>query len=186
MITPERVESFLQKLPVEALWGVGPVTEKKLRAIGIERLVDVRTADPALLASTVGSLAEWLTQLAHGIDHRPVEPNRETKSVSSETTFAQDLTDWREINRELQLLAEDVAAQLQRKALRARTITIKVRYKGFTTVTRSHTAEYFTDSRPEIVNRAQMLLERTEAAERPVRLLGVGAHGLKVAEVPTP
>ena len=186
VIAPERVESFLQKLPVEALWGVGPVTAKKLRAIGIERLVDVRTADPALLANAVGSLAEWLTQLSHGIDHRPVEPNRETKSVSSETTFAQDLTDWREINQELQLLAEDVAAQLQRKGLRARTITIKVRYKGFTTVTRSHTAEYFTDSRPEIVNRAQMLLERTEAAERPVRLLGVGAHALKVAEVPTP
>jgi DNA polymerase IV len=186
VIAPERVESFLQKLPVEALWGVGPVTAKKLRAIGIERLVDVRTADPALLAGAVGSLAEWLTQLSHGIDHRPVEPNRETKSVSSETTFAEDLTDWREINRELQLLAEDVAAQLQRKALRARTITIKVRYKGFTTVTRSHTTEYFTDSRPEIVNRAQMLLERTEAAERPVRLLGVGAHTLKVAEVPTP
>ncbi|HET7669147.1 MAG TPA: DNA polymerase IV, partial [Burkholderiales bacterium] len=186
VIAPERVESFLQKLPVEALWGVGPVTAKKLRSIGIERLVDVRTADAALLAHTVGSLAEWLTQLSHGVDHRPVEPNRETKSVSSETTFAQDLTDWREINREIQLLAEDVAQQLQRKGLRARTVTIKVRYKGFTTVTRSHTTEYFTDSRPEIVNRAQMLLERTEAAERPVRLLGVGAHTLKVAEVPTP
>ena len=186
VIAPERVESFLQKLPVEALWGVGPVTAKKLRAIGIERLVDVRTADPALLASTVGSLAEWLTQLSHGVDDRPVEPHRETKSVSSETTFAQDLTDWQEINRQIQVLAEDVAQQLQRKGLRARTVTIKVRYKGFTTVTRSHTAEYFTDSRPEIVNRAQMLLERTEAAERPVRLLGVGAHALKVAEVPPP
>jgi DNA polymerase-4 len=186
VIAPERVESFLQKLPVEALWGVGPVTAKKLRAIGIERLVDVRTADAALLASTVGSLADWLTQLSHGVDDRPVEPHRETKSVSSETTFAQDLTDWREINQQIQLLAEDVAQQLQRKGLRARTVMIKVRYKGFTTVTRSHTAEYFTDSRPEIVNRAQMLLERTEAAERPVRLLGVGAHALKVAEVPPP
>src|SRR5215212_2248461 len=67
VIAPERVEAFLQKLPVEALWGVGPVTAKKLRAIGIERLVDVRTADPAVLAQTVGSLAEWLVQLAHGI-----------------------------------------------------------------------------------------------------------------------
>jgi DNA polymerase IV len=120
------------------------------------------------------------------VDERPVEPNRETKSVSSETTFAQDLTDWREINQQIQLLAQDVAQQLQRKGLRARTVTIKVRYKGFTTVTRSHTAEYFTDSRPDIVNRAQMLLERTEAAERPVRLLGVGAHALKVAGLPTP
>src|SRR5256885_7521181 len=88
---------------------------------------------------------------------------------SSETTYAKDLTDWREINQQVQLLAEEVADGLKRKGLRARTVTIKVRYKGFTTVTRSHTTEYFTDSRPDIVNRAQMLLERTEAAERPVR-----------------
>jgi DNA polymerase-4 len=186
VIAPERVESFLQKLPVEALWGVGPVTAKKLRAIGIERLVDVRTADPARLAQTVGSLAEWLLQLSHGVDERPVEPNRETKSISSETTYAKDLTDWREINQQVQLLAEEVADGLKRKGLRARTVTLKVRYQGFTTVTRSHTAEYFTDSRPDIVNRAQMLLERTQAAERPVRLLGVGAHALKPAEVPSP
>src|SRR5438067_10688324 len=98
VIAPGRVESFLQKLPVEALWGVGPVTAKKLRAIGIERLVDVRTAQPALLAQSVGSLADWLVQLSHGVDDRAVEPNRETKSISSETTFVKDLTDWREIN----------------------------------------------------------------------------------------
>jgi DNA polymerase IV len=186
VIAPERVESFLQKLPVEALWGVGPKTAKKLRAIGIERLVDVRTAQPELLAKTVGSLADWLVQLSHGVDERPVEPHRETKSISSETTYAKDLTDWREINREIQALAEDVAEQLKRKGLRARTVTIKVRYANFTTVTRSHTTEYFTDSRLELVNRAQTLLERTQAAERSVRLLGVGAHSLKLAEVPSP
>jgi len=186
VIAPERVESFLQKLPVETLWGVGPVTAKKLRAIGIERLVDVRTAPSELLEKTVGSLADWLVQLSHGVDERAVEPNRETKSVSSETTFAKDLTDWQEMNRQLQLLAEDVSDQLKKKELRARTITIKVRYNNFKTVTRSHTAEYFTDSRVDIVNRAQTLLERTEAARKPVRLLGVGAHSLKVAEPPSP
>src|SRR5258706_12027045 len=106
VIAPERVEPFLQKLPVEALWGVGPVTAKKLRAIGIERLVDVRTAQPALLAQTVGSLAEWLVQLSHGVDDRPVEPNRETESGSSETTFAKDLTDWQEKNPQTQIPAE--------------------------------------------------------------------------------
>src|SRR3954469_6203333 len=185
-VAPERVEPSLQKLPVETLWGVGPVTAKKLRAIGIERLVDVRTAPSDLLEKTVGSLAEWLVQLSHGVDDRPVEPNRETKSISSETTYAKDLTDWREINQQVQLLAEEVADQLKRKGLRARTVTIKVRYKNFKTVTRSHTAEYFTDSRAEIVNRAQTLLERTDAAQTAVRLLGVGAHSLKVAEPPSP
>jgi DNA polymerase IV len=179
VIAPERMESFLQKLPVEALWGVGPVTAKKLRAIGIKQLVDVRTADMELLTKTVGSLADWLVQLSHGNDDRRVEPHRETKSISSETTYAKDLTDLVEINQQVQLLAEEVAQALQKHALRARTVTIKVRYSNFTTVTRSHTTEYATDSRPDIVNRAQTLLERTEAGRRPVRLLGVGAHSLK-------
>jgi DNA polymerase-4 len=178
VIAPERVESFLQKLPVEALWGVGPVTAKKLRKVGIERLVQVRDADFKMLSDTVGSLAEWLVQLAHGDDPRPVEPHRETKSVSCETTFAQDLTDLREVNAEIARLARELAEDLAKKSLRARTITIKVRYSDFTTVTRSHTSRGLTASKAEIVNRAQMLLERTEADRRPVRLLGVGAHGL--------
>jgi DNA polymerase-4 len=184
VIAPERIESFLQALPVEALWGVGPVTAKKLRAIGVERVVDIRTADPERLAQAVGSLAEWLRQLAHGIDRRPVEPDRPTKSISCETTYAKDLDDWQEMNRQVQLLAEEVAGDLKRKGLRARTVTVKVRYGDFTTVTRSHTAGHYTDARVEIVNRAQTLLERTEAATRPVRLLGVGAHSLQGEDAP--
>ena len=91
VIAPERVERFLQQLPVEALWGVGPVTAKKLRAIGIERLVDVRSADAALLHRTVGSLAEWLKRLSVGDDPRRVQPDRPWKSISGETTYAEDL-----------------------------------------------------------------------------------------------
>src|SRR5437763_11304810 len=71
VIAPERVETFLQGLPVDALWGVGPVTARKLRARGIEKLVDVRGADIEALRETVGSLAEWLQQLAHGVADRP-------------------------------------------------------------------------------------------------------------------
>src|SRR5438105_2198162 len=180
VIAPERVESFLQKLPVEALWGVGPVTAKKLRAIGVQQLVDIRTADPDLLFNTVGSLADWLVQLAHGNDPRPVEPERETKSISSETTFARDLTDIAAMQKELDALAADVAASLKRKGLLARCVTIKVRYGDFHTVTRSHTAQGATNSVTSISVRARALLERTDAALWPVRLLGVGAHGLTV------
>ena len=182
VIAPERVESFLQKLPVEALWGVGPVTAKKLHAAGIQSLMDIRNADFQVLTKTVGSLAEWLVQLSHGDDPRPVEPHRETKSVSCETTYAKDLRSLAEANEEIARLARELAQDLAAKSLRARTITIKVRYSDFTTVTRSHTAKSFTASKAEIVNRAQMLLERTEADRRPVRLLGVGAHGLEQAE----
>src|SRR5260221_9317964 len=101
VISPARVEKFLQQLRVEALWGVGPVTAGKLRKIGIEKLVQVRDANEELLEKTVGSLAGWLRQLSHGEDDREVKPDRETKSVSSETTFAVDLKNLEDIKQQL-------------------------------------------------------------------------------------
>jgi len=178
VIAPERVEEFLQELPVEALWGVGPVTAKKLRALGIARLVDVRTADELLLHRTVGSLAEWLRQLSYGEDPRPVSPDRPWKSISAENTFATDLENIDDMKAEIDRLAARVAASLARKSFTARTVTLKVRYADFTTVTRSHTEEAATSSAFEISMRATALLERTAAARRPVRLLGVGVHSL--------
>ena len=175
VISPDRVEPFLQKLPVDALWGVGPVTARKLRARGIERLVDVRTVDPDALRETVGSLADWLRQLAHGVDDRPVVPNREAKSSGSENTYAEDLTELDSIRREIAEMATDAGRWLARKTLLARTVTIKVRYSDFTTITRSHTTHPTRDE-GEIIARAIQLLERTEAGRRPVRLLGVSVH----------
>src|SRR6186997_3414889 len=107
VISPERVEPFLQKLPVDALWGVGPVTAKKLRARGVEKLTDVRTVDPHILRSTVGSLAEWLTELARGEDDRPVVAEHEPKSSGSENTFVTDLTNLDEIRHEVETMAKD-------------------------------------------------------------------------------
>ena len=99
VIAPERVEGFLQKLNVDALWGVGPVTAARLRERGIERLVDVRTADPRILREAVGSQAEWLQRLAHGLDDRPVVPHRAAKSCGTENTFSTDLTRLEDIRR---------------------------------------------------------------------------------------
>jgi DNA polymerase-4 len=178
VIAPERVERFLQQLPVEALWGVGPVTAKKLRGLGIERLVDVRAIDERQLAKTVGSLAGWLKRLSYGDDPREVKPDRPWKSISAETTFAVDLEDLNEMKQALEALARRVASSLQKKNLSARTVTLKLRYGDFTTVTRSHTAAAPTRAPAELAERALALLERTEAARRPVRLLGVGAHEL--------
>jgi DNA polymerase-4 len=175
VISPDRVEPFLQQLPVDALWGVGPVTARRLRARGIERLVDVRAVDADDLRETVGSLADWLRQLANGIDERRVEPHRASKSSGSENTYPQDLTDPAIIRAETAGMAADAVAWLVRKALLARTITIKVRYSDFTTMTRSHTAAPTRDE-TALVERAVQLLERTEAGPRPVRLLGVSVH----------
>ncbi len=185
VISPDRVEAFLQQLPVDALWGVGPVTAGKLRKIGIARLVDVRTAEPAQLQRAVGSLAEVLQRLAQGEDARPVVADRPHKSSSSENTYNQDLLQLDAIRAEIIRMARQTAEWLARKRLLARTVTIKVRYADFTTVTRSHSAAAPSRDADEIVQRALALLERTEAGRRPIRLLGVGAHGFSADDAAT-
>lgn len=175
VIAPERVEPFLRQLPVDALWGVGPVTASKLRARGIERLVDVRSAETQLLRETVGSLADWLKQLANGVDERPVTPNREAKSSGSENTYPADLTDIDVIRTEIAEMASHAIRWLARRQLLARTVTIKVRYDDFSTITRSHSALPTRDE-SELTARAVRLLDKTDAGRRPVRLLGVSVH----------
>jgi DNA polymerase IV len=178
VIAPGRVEQFLQGLPVDALWGVGPVTARKLRARGIEKLIDVRTADAAVLRETVGSLADWLQKLALGEDDRPVVADYEVKSSGSENTFETDLTELADVREEISEMARRSAVWLHKRDLYARTVTIKVRYSDFTTITRSHT-ETATRDEDRIVERALALLEKTDAGHRPIRLLGVSVHNLR-------
>jgi DNA polymerase-4 len=183
VIAPEKMESFLQQLPVDALWGVGPVTAKRLRECGIARLVDVRTADPGVLRATVGSMTEWLQKLAAGEDDRPVQPNRASKSSSSECTYSQDLSDPVSIREEVAGMARENARWLEKQNLTARTVTIKVRYSDFTTITRSHSDAATSD--PEaIARRAVALLDKTEAGARAVRLRGAGVHNFESPEAP--
>jgi DNA polymerase-4 len=178
VIAPARVEVFLRNLPIDALWGVGPVTARRLRALGIEKAVQLRTADRTSLREAVGNAAARLVQLAHGIDDRPVEPDRPTKSVGTETTYAHDLVEVGRVREEVADLARQVARALDRQRLFARTVTIKVRYGDFTTITRSHSAWPATRDAEDLAARAATLLARTEVGHRPVRLLGVTAHNL--------
>jgi DNA polymerase-4 len=178
VIAPERMERFLQKLPVDALWGVGPKTAARLRAAGIARLVDVRTADADVLKRAVGSWAESLRRLAFGDDPRPVNPNQERKSIGCEETYAKDLTEIAGIEHEVDALARHAADILARKELFARTVTLKLRYSTFETITRSESKTPATRSADAIAERAVALIGKTEADRRPVRLLGVSLHGL--------
>jgi DNA polymerase-4 len=182
VVAPERVETFLRDLPVDALSGVGPVTARRLRAVGVIKAVDLRSIDRAALEEAVGSSAGWLVRLAHGIDDRPVEPERPAKSSGTESTYAQDLVDTARIRGEVGQMAAEAAEWLERHELFARTVTIKVRYADFTTITRSHSAAPATRDRDDLIGRALALLERTDAGRRPVRLLGVSVHNL--ADVP--
>ncbi len=182
VIAPERVESFLQGLPVDALWGVGPVTAARLRARGIEKLVDVRRADPRVLEEAVGSWADWLAEMAHGRDERDVEPNRPAKSCGTENTYATDLTDIGEIRDSIGEMSDECVEWLARKRRVCRTVTIKVRYADFTTVTRSRTFPTPTRDADLIRDAAVDLLSKTDAGTTPVRLLGVSVHNLLTDE----
>jgi len=186
VVAPERIEKFLQGLPVDALWGVGPVTAARLREHGIEKLTDVRVRTVEELSEIVGTHAEWLIELAHGRDDRAVEPNRPAKSAGSEETYATDLSSIEEIRREIDRLARGVAGWLERKGKTARTVTIKVRYSDFTTITRSQSAAEPTADAHNIAARALKLLDKTDAGDRPVRLLGVSVHNFGDAESQAP
>jgi DNA polymerase IV len=179
VIAPERIEHFLQQLPVDALWGVGPVTARKLREGGIARLVDVRDAPDEVLRRAVGSWADALRRLAFGVDERAVNPNQERKSIGCEETYAKDLAELDPIRAEVDRLARRTAAILERKDLLARTVVLKLRYANFRTITRSQTHEPSTRSADQIAGRAVELLARTDAGRTPVRLLGVSVHGLE-------
>ena len=185
VISPERVEGFLQGLPVDALWGVGPGTAARLRAPGIARLVDVRTAPDEVLrglrreAGPTGCAASpTATTTARSSPTGSASPSR------SEETFAKDLTDLEQMRSAVEALAGDAAAFLARRELIARTVTLKLRYADFRTITRSDTRDPSTRDAAEIAARAAALLEKTEAAARAVRLLGVGLHGLSGTQAP--
>lgn len=178
VIAPERMEAFLHQLPIDALWGVGPVTAARLRAHGIDKLVDVRTTSPSTLHAAVGSQASWLLHLAWGRDDRRVVPDRAAKSHGAERTYGEDIRDVAVMRDQLERLSTICGEWLARKALRARTVTVNVRYGDFTTVTRSQGVPTGVGETSDIVPHALALLDRTEAGVRPVRLLGVSVHNL--------
>jgi DNA polymerase-4 len=178
VIAPERVEHFLAQLPIDALWGVGPVTAKKLRAAGMEKLLDVRSRSEEELTQLVGSFGRMLMRLAYGHDDRLVEPHRERKSIGSETTYPSDLVDKARITDEVRSLTSECCDWLTRHGQFARTVTLKVRYDNFQTITRSESATLVSRDPEQLTARAIALLDKTAAGQRPIRLLGVSLHGL--------
>jgi DNA polymerase-4 len=171
--------AFLDPLPVQRLWGVGPVTLDKLHRIGIRRVGDFAAVDESALAAALGATqAHHLLFLSQGIDDRPVEPEREAKSISHEETYATNKVDHDELRRELVRLADAVASRLRGAGVGARTLTLKLRFDtGFQTITRSVTCSQPVDLAPEIVGLLAPLLETIDPSPG-VRLLGVGGSNL--------
>lgn len=175
---------FLHRLPARALWGVGEATHAALEQMGVDTVGDIAAIPAHLLARRLGDAhGRHLHELAHGIDPRPVEPDAAAKSVSVEETYPVDLTGPETIRAELLAHSDVLASRLRRAGLAARTITLKVRYGDFTTVTRSESLAAPIDIARDINAAAQALAERVDLTA-PVRLLGVGGSGLEAADAP--
>jgi DNA polymerase-4 len=167
--------AFLHPLPVQALWGVGPATLQRLQRLGVHTVADLAELDEAALVACVGaSHGRHLFRLAWGVDDRPVEVDREMKSIGHEETFATDRHTHAELVRELVRLADAVAARLRAHAEAAKTLTIKVRFAGFETITRSITVAGGVSTSHAIVAAVEPLLQAIDSSPG-VRLLGVSA-----------
>jgi DNA polymerase IV len=178
VVRPEKVQAFLDPLPVRRLHGVGPATEKALGELGVQTVADLRALEVDHLVARFGKHGRILHEFAHGIDDRPVETHTERKSLGTENTYTVDLRSLEEMEEEIVRMSREVADGLFRRGLAACTVTLKVRYADFTTLTRSRTFSLPVHDAGTIAGCARDLLEKTEAAARPVRLLGVTASNL--------
>lgn len=171
--------AFLAPLEVETLWGVGSVTAGKLRSAGIRTIGDLTRLSIEQLEEQFGKHGKSLWYRSRGLDDRPVEAYEDVKSVSHEETFATDVRDAGELHGELLRLSERVGRRLRKLGWQARTVSIKLRYGDFTTLTRQVTLDEPTDLDADIYAHARDLWRRTWTRGRPVRLLGIGTHNLE-------
>ncbi len=177
----DKINQFLDPMPIRKLWGIGPRTAPKLKAFGILTFGQLRRADSAILGAALGHRAEHFRQLAAGEDTREVIPSQADKSISHEVTFATDVRDHTELLAELQALAEAVAGRLRHRQLIAQTVVVKIRDAAFNTVTRSRSMRAGSNSTMTLYRMARALFETWWSANlaTPVRLLGVGVSGLE-------
>lgn len=178
VIEPGTEQAFLDPLPVKRLWGVGPATLEKLHRIGIASVADLRRVDLAILTTSLGAnQARHLSALAVGADDRDVEPDRDAKSIGHEETYPVDKHTPQEMRRELVRLVDAVTQRMRNQGVGARTWTLKVRFAGFTTITRSITTPDTVDQAQEIIDLLGPVLDGIDPSPG-VRLLGVSGSNL--------
>jgi len=178
VVEPGEELAFLHPLPIEALWGVGPVTSSRLRGLGVTTIGQLAAVPVDTLVGTLGSAqGRHLHELAWARDARRVEPNRAVQSIGHEETYPWDRVDREELNREVVRMADAVASRLRAAGVTGRTVMLKLRYGDFTTITRSVTVTSAVDSGPAIARAAGWLLDQVSVAPG-VRLLGVSVANL--------
>ncbi|MEC8943931.1 MAG: DNA polymerase IV [Acidobacteriota bacterium] len=179
VIRPEDARNFLAPLPVERLWGVGPANAERLRTNGFEQIGQLTASSLENLQHLFGERwGKQLWEFAHGRDRRRVEPPSRPKSISSETTYEHDQPSWEAVWPNIKQFVVDMERRLDRWSLSARTVTLKVRFQDFTTITRSHTPLVPVRQADEIMRVARKLVERVPLDGRRIRLVGLGGSNL--------
>ena len=170
--------AFLNPLPADMLWGVGPKTSKRLSDLGIHTIGDIAKWPESEMVRLFGENGRELSRHSRGIDERPVETERETKSISQEITFSRDVRDDKLLQKTLIEMSAEVAKQLRRNNLAGKTIKLKLRWPDFTTLTRQTTLNNPTDQEADVARAALDLLKAVRKPNQAVRLIGVGVSGL--------
>lgn len=179
VIDPDRIQETLDPLPVTVIFGIGDAAARRLERLGVRTIAQLRRLEPRTLKATFGSWGERVGQLARGQDDRPVVPDYAAKSVGHETTFHENLADPDQVRAVLLQLTEDTAWRLRKKDRRGRTVTCKIRFGDFQTITRSHTLETATNTTSELWDAARTIFDAWAARGfQPVRLIGVSTSGL--------
>ncbi len=183
-IEPDQVCEFLAPLPVAALWGVGEATADKLHRLGFTTIGQLQKWDVDELVAQFGKHGRRLAQLAQGRDDSPIQTNRDRKSVSHEQTFAKDTKDRQFLRAKLLELSEQVGHRLRSGQFKGRTVTLKLRFSDFHTITRSTTLAEPTNSDQQIYRAVGDLLAAVNLARRKVRLVGVAVSNLDTGQQP--
>ena len=184
VVRPGEEAAFLAPLAVERLPGIGPRSAQRLKAQGLDTLGQVAAAPVSLLMATLGPWGAVLQRRALGEDPSPVSAERETKSISAEETFAQDIDEQAPLAELLGAMSERLAASLAKQGLVGRTVTLKLRFADFTTITRSASGHGATASASVIREQATTLLASNWEQGQPVRLIGVGVSKLRPVQTP--
>jgi nucleotidyltransferase/DNA polymerase involved in DNA repair len=184
VVRPEEAETFVRDLPVSRLWGVGEKTAATLKGLGIHTIGQLARWPAEALCRRLGRVGEYLHRLSRGVDESPVIPEAMAKSMGAETTFAVDCRDPRHIRQTLLRLAERVSARLRREGVAGLTITVKVRFADFTTVTRSQTRPAPAALVEELYAAVLSLLDKIPLHGRRVRLLGIAVSKLGAKAAP--
>ncbi len=178
VVAPDDVGEVIRHLPVRAVPGIGQKTAERLEGLGVAVLADVLRVPSEILHNRVGSLAERLKELAHGVDPTPVVPDHDAKSISSETTLSEDTSDPAVLEQALLLQAETVGERARGAGVAGWTVTLKLRRADFARIARSVTLKAPTGSTRVIYGESRVLLARA-AASGPFRLIGVGLSNLR-------